>query len=151
MNRLDESMKWIIRNFNAGSVATINSDGTPAVSPKATFVILDDSTIAFGDIRSPGTVSNLKSLPKTEINFIDVLNRRAVRVSGTAKIVEKNSEAWNQLEPAFMELWEPYIHLMQHFIVIEISKAKLVTSPAYDIGISAEELKSSNLKKLEQL
>ena len=56
---LTEQMKWIVRSFNAASVASVNDDGSPAVSVKATFVIVDDATLAFGDIRSPKTVHNL--------------------------------------------------------------------------------------------
>ena len=115
MNKLDDTMKWIIRNFSAGAVATVNDDGSPAVSPKATFVIVDDSTIAFGDIRSPGSVSNLKARPGTEVNFIDVLNRRAVRVAGTASVIKRDSEKWHELQPVFAGPWQPYIHIMQHF------------------------------------
>src|SRR4029077_18639306 len=50
---LTEDMKRIIREQPLGYVATIGADGAPRVSPKATFVVVDDSTIAYGDIRSP--------------------------------------------------------------------------------------------------
>ena len=73
MKKLTEPMKQLIRNYNAGAVATINDDGNPAVSPKATFVIVDDNCIAYGDIRSPGTSANLRQRPAVEVNFIDVL------------------------------------------------------------------------------
>ena len=53
MSNLTEPMKRLIRNFSVGAVATINEDGTPAVSPKATFVVVDDECIAFGNIRIP--------------------------------------------------------------------------------------------------
>ena len=151
MAKLDEKMKWIIRNFNAGAVATVNDDGTPAVSPKATFVIVDDVTLAFGDIRSPGTVTNLRVRPQTEINFIDVLHRRAVRVRGNAKVINPDSTEGKRLLPVFEELWQPYLDLMRHFVVIDIEEAKLVTSPAYDIGLTQEELQSINLKKINDL
>jgi hypothetical protein len=39
-------MQQIIRQYSAGSVATVNADGTPAVSPKATFVVVDSRCIA---------------------------------------------------------------------------------------------------------
>ena len=58
MKRLSEPMKQIIRNYSAGAVATVNADGSPSVSPKATFVIVDDHCIAYGNIRSPGTSPN---------------------------------------------------------------------------------------------
>lgn len=144
-------MKWIIQNFNAGSVATITDNGHPAVSPKATFVIVDDSTIAFGDIRSPGTIHNLQQRPETEINFIDILHRKAVRIRGTANVVSKGSQRWKELVPVFEESWQPYLHLMSHFVTIKITNASLVTSPAYDIGLGEEELRKVNLEKLNNL
>ena len=74
MSKLTEPMKRLIQNYSAGAVATLNEDGTPAVSPKATFVVIDDGCIAFGNIRSPGTVANIRSCPDVEVNFIDVLS-----------------------------------------------------------------------------
>ena len=86
---LTAEMKKLIGDHSAGLVATINDDGTPSVSPKATFVILDDSGLAFGNIRSPGTLANLRRNAAVEVCFIDVLTRRAVRVTGTGSIISK--------------------------------------------------------------
>ena len=148
---LTEQMKWIVRSFNAASVASVNDDGTPAVSVKATFVIVDDATLAFGDIRSPKTVHNLGQRPDVELNFIDVLHRRALRASGKAGIVNRDTDDWRALEPLFTEYWGPYLDMMSHFVVIHLSQAALITSPAYDIGIGEAELKATNLEKLNSL
>ena len=148
MNRLTAPMKRLIADFNAGAVGTINEDGTPAVSPKATFVVIDDECIAFGNIRSPGTVANIRARPDVEVNFIDVLARRAVRVKGRAEIVEKESAAGQRLLPAFREHWAPYLPHMQCFVNISVTHAELVLSPAYDIGHTADELRKVNLEKL---
>ncbi len=51
---LTDDMKRIVREQPLGYVASIAPDGAPAVSPKATFIVIDDNTIAYGDIRSPG-------------------------------------------------------------------------------------------------
>ena len=82
----------LIQTHTAGMVATVNDDGTPAVSPKATFVVIDASTIAFGNLRSPNTLANLRQRRQVEVCFIDVIRRRAVRVRGRAS-VHKRSEA----------------------------------------------------------
>ena len=150
-NKLTALMKRLIANYNAGAVATTNDDGTPAVSPKATFVVIDDGCIAFGNIRSPGTVVNIRSRPDVEVNFIDVLTRRAVRVKGRAEIVEKESDAGQRLLPAFQRHWAPYLDQMQCFVSISVTHAELVLSPAYDIGHTAEELRRVNLDKLAGL
>ncbi len=129
---LDDAMKRLITTYRAGSVATVNDDGTPAVSPKATFVIVDDVTLAFGNIRSPGTLANISKRPAVEINFIDVLTRRAVRVAGTARIVAK-AAAGETLAQAMRADWAEYIDHMSSYVEITITRAELILSPAYDL------------------
>jgi len=148
---LTKPMKKIITNYNAGAVATVNVDGTPAVSPKATFVIVDDNCIAFGHIRSPNTVANIKQRADVEVNFIDVLARQAVRVTGRASIVAKDSEQGQKLMPLFQQSWAPYLDVIQAFVSISITRAELILSPAYDVGHDKTELTRVNLKKLNQL
>lgn len=151
MNKLTEPMKRLIENYSAGAVATINADGTPAVSPKATFVVIDDECIAFGNIRSPGTLANIRLCPDLEVSFVDVLTRRAVRVKGRAEIIGKESETGKRLVPAFKKNWAPYLNLIQNFVSISITRTELILSPAYDVGHTAEELQRVNLDKLSKL
>lgn len=89
-----------------------------------------------------------ESRPDVEVNFIDVLTRRAVRVKGRAEIVEKGSAAGLRLLPAFREHWAPYLPHMQCFVSISVTRAELILSPAYDIGHTADELRRVNLDKL---
>ncbi len=145
---LTNVMKTLISQYNAGAVATVNDDGKPAVSPKATFVIVDDRCIAYGDIRSPGTTANIKQRPDVEVVFTDVLARQAVRVSGVASIVEKGSEQGKELMPFFKKSWEPYLDQMSAFVKIDIKQAELILSPAYDVGFNKEDLVKTNLDKL---
>jgi uncharacterized protein len=77
---LTPDMKRIIEEQRLGFVATASLDGTPNVSPKGTFAVLDDQTIAFGEIRSPGTIRNLKANPRIEVNFVDAFVRKGYRL-----------------------------------------------------------------------
>ncbi len=147
---LTDEIKTLIRHHRAGMVATINDDGTPSVSPKATFVILDDSAIAFGNIRSPGTLSNVRKRPSVEVCFIDVVLRKAVRVTGGATIIRK-VDADKELMAAFEADWSDYITHMSAFVKIEVSAAEMILSPAYDRGITEDELRRANLEKLNAL
>ena len=144
-------MRRIIRDYSAGAVATVNADGSPSVSPKATFVIVDDGRLAFGNIRSPGTRANLVARPRVEFCFTDVLARLAVRIGGQARIVAKDSERGLELLPYFEAQWSPYLEQMQEFIEITVERAQLITSPAYDVGLSRDELVATNLDKLKNL
>ncbi len=151
MGRLTQPMQHIIRNFSAGAVATVNADGSPAVSPKATFVIVDEGCLAFGHIRSPQTCANLRLRPRLEVCFTDVLARLAVRVTGRGTIVDKQSDRGRELRPHFEALWSAYLDRMQAFVEIEVERAELIQSPAYDVGLTRDELVRTNLEKLNRL
>ena len=94
---LTADMKRIIEEQRLGFVATAGADGTPNVSPKGTFIVLDDSTIAFGEIRSPGTLRNLNSNPRIEVNFVDPFVRKGYRFAGTAEVVERGAPGFGAL------------------------------------------------------
>ncbi|MGI9500063.1 MAG: pyridoxamine 5'-phosphate oxidase family protein [Geminicoccaceae bacterium] len=147
---LSDDMKQLIRNHSAGMVATTNDDGSPSVSPKATFVILDNRAIAFGNIRSPGTIANLRKRPSVEVCFIDAVLRKAVRVTGMASIVRK-TDAGDQLMAAFEAQWGAYLPHMSAFVRIDVKASELILSPAYDLGFTEGELRDTNLKKLNAL
>ena len=140
-------MQTLIRRFSAGAVATVNADGTPSVSPKATFVVLDERTLAFGHIRSPGTIANLRRHPAIEVCFIDVVTRRAVRVTGTTAIVRPD-DADVALDDAFEAAWSPYRPHMGAYVRITVTAAEMILSPAYDLGLTEDELRKTNLERL---
>ena len=147
---LTAQMQALISTHTAGMVATVNDDGTPSVSPKATFVILDDATLAFGNLRSPGTLANLRARPELEVCFIDVLTRQAVRVTGRGAFIAK-AKADPDLISAFEPAWASYLEHMTGFVRIDVSAAEMILSPAYDLGLTEAELKQTNLEKLNAL
>lgn len=147
---IDNHMAEIIRNHSAGMVATVNGDGTPAVSPKGTFVVIDQFQIAFGNIRSPGTIANLKLNPKVEVCFLDPLCRTAVRVGGIARIHPANRTPEEVLR-ALSESWPEYVPLMKETVVISAHRAEVVRSPAYDLGYTEHQLKQARIKAFGDL
>ena len=146
---LDSEMTRIIRNNSAGMVATVNADGTPAVSPKGTFITVDPELIAFGNIRSPGTVANLRRDPRIEICFLGVLSRKAVRVAGTAEVVPKEA-VQPRIADGFADIWSEYLPFIRDIVVVSVRSAELVLSPAYDLGHSEEQLRSTYRNRLAQ-
>jgi hypothetical protein len=58
---LSRSQKQLVTRFPLGCIATVSSQGRPMVSPKGTFLVVDDKTSGFGHIHSPQTLSNLRS------------------------------------------------------------------------------------------
>ncbi len=53
MAKLTEGMKRVVSEQKLGFVATVGEDGLPNLSPKGTFLVLDDEHIVFAEIRSP--------------------------------------------------------------------------------------------------
>lgn len=143
-------MQSIITTHSCGFVATIDGDGRPAVSPKATFVVIDARTIACGNIRSPGTARNLRASPACEICFLDPLARKAVRVRASGSVVSR-AAAPADLVAKFEQGWADYLPHMTGFFVFEIAHAELVLSPAYDYGHTQKELVASNKAKMAAL
>ena len=59
-----------------GFVATVCPDGTPNLSPKGTTAVWDDDHLVFANIRSPGTLANLRQNANVELNVVDPFARR---------------------------------------------------------------------------
>ena len=60
-------MRDIVDSAKLAFVATVNLDGSPNLSPKASVRVYDDNHVAFMDIASPGTIANLSVNPRIEI------------------------------------------------------------------------------------
>src|SRR3989441_12637095 len=86
MATLTEDMKRVIREQRLGYVATVCPDGTLNLSPKGTTTVWDDDHLVFADIRSPGTVENLRHNPAVEINVVDPMSRKVYRFKGTGVV-----------------------------------------------------------------
>ena len=64
---LSDEVQRFVREQRLGFVATVNEDGSPNLSPKGTTTVFDDDHLVFADIRSPGTVANLRRDPRVEV------------------------------------------------------------------------------------
>jgi predicted pyridoxine 5'-phosphate oxidase superfamily flavin-nucleotide-binding protein len=147
---LTEDMKSIIATYPLGFVASINRDGTPNLSPKGTFVTLNDRQLVFGHIRSPQTMGNIADRPTIEINFLDVLSRKAVRVRGQAHMFARSAPEFASLFAA-LSGWKGYTDIMKAVVRVDIEKASLILSPAYDIGHTEAQLRDQYRAKFTSL
>jgi predicted pyridoxine 5'-phosphate oxidase superfamily flavin-nucleotide-binding protein len=85
MGILTEDMRRVV-DAELGFIATVCPDGTPNLSPKGTIAVWDDDHLVFCDLRSPGTVANLRSNPSIEVNVVDQLSRKGYRFKGVAQV-----------------------------------------------------------------
>lgn len=137
---IDGAAKALIAAFPLGFTATVTPDGAPAVSPKGTYLVLDDRTLAFAHIRSPGTLKNLRAHPECEVNFIDVLRRKGARLRGKTRIVETGNAEFDQLLPQWHAVWPDLSHRIQALVLIDVTAASHYRTPPYDDGVTEDEM-----------
>lgn len=147
MGILTEDMRRIIE-AELGFIATVCPDGTPNLSPKGTTAVWDDDHLVFADLRSPGTIDNLRSNASIEINVVDQIVRKGYRFKGTA-VVHTDGEVFERgilfYEARGTVRARDRIH---GIVIVAIERALPVTSPAYDIGTTEDELRERSLSRL---
>ncbi|KAF6244702.1 pyridoxamine 5'-phosphate oxidase family protein [Nitrosopumilus sp. b2] len=148
MSEITPQIKKFLDLQKLGYIATVSADGTPNISPKGTIIGWSKTQLAFADIRSPDTMTNLKTNPNVEINVIDPLLRKGFLFKGVAKILSNSN---------------PYDDILKHYrdsgikssigsiVLVDVTDISEVISPLYDLGISEEEIKLKWKKHFESL
>jgi predicted pyridoxine 5'-phosphate oxidase superfamily flavin-nucleotide-binding protein len=139
MGILTADMKRVVEEQRLGFVATVCADGTPNLSPKGTTAVWDDEHLVFANIRSPGTLANLRQNPNIEVNIVDPMVRKGYRFKGTATILESG--------PRYDEALAFYrkrgvTNPIREIVLIEVRRAGPIDSPAYDLGLGEDEVRS---------
>ncbi|MEM7243221.1 MAG: pyridoxamine 5'-phosphate oxidase family protein [Pseudomonadota bacterium] len=149
--KLPASAIKTIEMWRLGFVATVTAGGRPSVSPKGTFVVLDEETIAFGEIRSPQTLTNLQTQPELEVNFVDQFTRKGVRIRGQAELLRRGSDAFEAVYPKWVELWGDLATRINVIVKIPVAEAKPLSTPPYDDGATEEEFIAIYRKKFAEM
>ena len=146
---LTADMKRIVEEQGLGFVATTAPDGTPNLSPKGAFFVVDDNTIAFGEVRSPGTVRNLRNNPRIEVNFVDPFVRKGYRFTGTAAVLEYGTDGFETLLGHYRGALRPRLRAI---VSITVTRALPLTSPVYDDGAAEADVRrgwTTRFRKLQ--
>src|SRR3954453_23123589 len=93
MIEITPDMEAIIKQAILSFVATINEDGTPNLSPKASLTVTN-GVLYFADIASPQTILNVRRNPAVEINVVDIFQRRGYRFKGRAVILPPSDDEY---------------------------------------------------------
>ncbi|MDD9908386.1 MAG: pyridoxamine 5'-phosphate oxidase family protein [Ahrensia sp.] len=137
---ISDAAREIIEQFPLGFVATVTKDGAPSLSPKGTFLVLDDETLAFAEIRSPNTMANLAHRGEAEVNFIDIWKRKGVRVFGNVQSIERGSEDFDALYVNWEGPFPALAPRINAVVKIACERVKIMTTPPYDDGVTEEEM-----------
>lgn len=144
MAKLTDDMKKVLAEHSLGYVASIAADGSPSLSPKATFLAMGDDKIMFGEMRSPTTVKNIAANPMVEVNFVDVLARKGFRCKGPAVFHARGTEQFDRCLAEFAKVREPgLLDMFNGIVLIDLETASPLISPAYETGQTEENLRAS--------
>lgn len=150
---LSEDMKRLVREQRLGFVATVCPDGTPNLSPKGTTAVWDDEHLVFADIRSPGTVENLRSNPAIEVNVVDPITRKGYRFKGRGAVLTDGARF--EAVIAFYEDGELQVRdarsRIHSAVLVKVERALPLVSPAYDLGLSEDAVRAGWWKHFESL
>ena len=138
MSVISSEIKSFLNSQKLGYVATVSPDGKPNISPKGTIISWTPDLLAFANIRSPDTMSNLKINSAMEINVIDPLSRKGYLFIGTGKII-KDSPLFDEIVTYYRNsgIQSP----IDSVVLVTVSSVSEVTSPLYDLGKSESEIK----------
>jgi uncharacterized protein len=135
---IDEDMRRMVEEQRLGYAATVCPDATPNLSPKGTTAVWDDDHLVFADIRSPHTVENLRHNPAIEVNVVDPISRKGYRFKGTGTILTEGTQFDEAL--AFYRR-RGVANAIRAVVLVEVGRAMPLTSPAYDLGTTEQEVR----------
>ena len=137
---LTADMKRIVEEQRLGFVATVCPDGTPNLSPKGTTAVWDDDHLVFANIRSPGTLANLRHNANVEVNVVDPFARKGYRFKGVASILESGPVYGKVI--AFYAERGSRVSAIREIVLVRVLTAQPIDSPAYDLGLTEEEVRA---------
>lgn len=103
---VDETLAAFVAEQRSFFLATVSSDGAPYIQhrggPPGFLKVLGPRTLGFADYRGNRqyiTQGNLSDNPKAHLFLIDYMNKRRIKIWGTARIVEDDDALIVRLMP----------------------------------------------------
>lgn len=128
---LSETLREFVAHQRLGFLATVCIDGSPNLSPKGITFVYDQNRIVIGEVRSPGSIKNLRANPIAELNVVDRNTRKGFRFKGVCKI-HTSGEEYDQFL-AFLRTQGVQSEI-RSIIIMVVEVAKPLISPIYDNG-----------------
>ena len=138
MSPITPKIKAFLDIQKLGFVATVSSTGKPNISPKGTIIAWSKNSLAFANIRSPDTMTNLQNNPFVEINVIDPLSRKGYLFMGTGKII-KDTTVYDDILRHYRN--NGIESSINSIVLVDVLSVSEVSSPVYDLGKSEDEIK----------
>ncbi len=105
MATLTEAMQKLVGSGRC-LLATAGKDGRPNIGPKGSVVVLDDSTLAYGELTGKQSYQNVLENPQVAIAVVDYEKFAGYRFSGTVEL-ERSGELYDKFARRFAEMKLP--------------------------------------------
>ena len=145
---ITEDMQAVIKQAMLSFVATVNDDGTPSLSPKASLTV-KDGVLYFADIASPRTILNLRRNPSIEVNVVDIFQRRGYRFKGHASTLHPGDDEYSAIANWVRKINGPE-YPVHHVVKIDTIAVSPLLSPAHvfaQLPRSQDEIKDTYHRK----
>ncbi|HZM45796.1 MAG TPA: pyridoxamine 5'-phosphate oxidase family protein [Burkholderiales bacterium] len=139
MGLISADMKRVVDEQRLGFVATVCPDGTPNLSPKGTTAVWDADHLVFANIRSPGTIANLRQNAGVEVNFVDPFVRKGYRFKGVGSVLE-SGPLYDKVIAFYKE--RGVASAIREVVMVRVLSAEPIDSPAYDLGATEAEVRA---------
>lgn len=110
-------------------LATVDADGTPNVSPKEVFALID-GRVAVAHIASPQTVRNLAERPAVCFSFVDVFVQTGYKLKGRAQVLRPGDEGFERWAAPLLAMTQGRfpVHAV---VLIEPLHVETILAPSY--------------------
>jgi len=139
MGLISADMQRVVEETRLGFVATVCPDGTPNLSPKGTTAVWDADHLVFANIRSPGTLANLRQNANVEVNVVDPFVRKGYRFKGIASVLD-SGPLYDQVIAFYKE--RGGVSVIREVVMVRVQRAQPIDSPAYDLGLTEAEVRA---------
>jgi hypothetical protein len=149
MIEITADMEAVIKQAILSFVATVNEDGTPNLSPKASLTSML-GVLYFADIASPRTILNLKRNPAVEINIVDIFQRRGYRFKGRALILPPPDDGESLMIANWVRATNGLEYPVDHVVKLETTSITPLLTPAHVFAHpprSQDEIRSTYYQK----
>ena len=139
MGLISADMKRVVEEQRLGFVATVCPDGSPNLSPKGTTAVWDADHLVFANIRSPGTLANLRQNANVEVNVVDPFVRKGYRFKGVASVFA-SGPLYDKIITFYKE--RGVTSAIREVVMVRVQRAQPIESPAYDLGLAETEVRA---------
>jgi uncharacterized protein len=139
MGLISADIKRVVEEQRLGFIATVCPDGTPNLSPKGTTAVWDADHLVFANIRSPGTLANLRQNVNVEINVVDPFVRKSYRFKGVASVLDSGPR-YDEVIAFYKE--RGVANTIREVVMVRVHSAQPIDSPAYDLGLTEDEVRA---------